>query len=100
VLLQKDTGGNLAEMLTKLAFVIRERFQIKGQVRAASAHGKLTATILGVAPFVLAFGLSIVTPDYLPSMVSDPFGRRLIITALVCQALGYYLLRKIISIKV
>jgi len=100
VLLQKETGGNLAEMLIKLAFVIRERFQIKGHVRGASAHGRITAVVLGLMPLVLAFGLSVVTPDYLSSMVSDPFGKRLIVAAIVCQCLGYYCLRKIINIKV
>lgn len=100
VLLQKDTGGNLAEMLTKLAFVIRERFQIKGHVRAASAHGRITATVLTLMPLVLAFGLSIVSPGYLPSMVNDPFGKRLIIAAILLQGLGYYFLRKIINIRV
>jgi tight adherence protein B len=100
VLLQKATGGNLAEMLIKLAFVIRERFQIKGHVRGASAHGRITAVVLGLMPLVLAFGLSIVSPDYLPSMVDDPFGKRLIVAAILCQCLGYYCLRKIINIKV
>jgi tight adherence protein B len=100
VLLQKNTGGNLAEMLNKLAFVIRERFQIKGQVRGASAHGRITALVLGLMPLVLAFGLSIVSPGYLPSMVDDPFGKRLIVAAIICQCLGYGCLRKIINIKV
>ncbi len=100
VLLQKNTGGNLTEMLNKLAFVIRERFQIKGQVRGASAHGRITALVLGLMPLVLAFGLSIVSPGYLPSMVDDPFGKRLIVAAIICQCLGYGCLRKIINIKV
>jgi tight adherence protein B len=100
VLLQKATGGNLAEMLIKLAFVIRERFQIKGHVRGASAHGRITAVVLGLMPLVLALGLSVVSPDYLPSMVDDPLGKRLIVAAILCQCLGYYCLRKIINIKV
>ena len=100
VLLQRNTGGNLAEMLAKLAFVIRERFEIKGQVRGASAHGRITAIVLGMMPLVLAFGLSVVSPEYLPSMVDDPFGKKLVVAAIVCQCLGYYCLRKIVDIKV
>jgi tight adherence protein B len=60
VLLQKQTGGNLAEILTRLAYVIRERFRLKGQVRAASAHGRLTATILTVLPIATMLGMLIV----------------------------------------
>ncbi len=100
VLLQKETGGNLSEMLTKLAYVIRERFRIKGQVRSASAHGRITATILTLMPFVLAFGLSVVSPDYLPSMANDPTGKKLILAAIVAQGLGYYFLHRIINIEV
>ncbi|HSM77830.1 MAG TPA: type II secretion system F family protein [Bryobacteraceae bacterium] len=100
VLLQRETGGNLAEILMNLAHIIRERFRIKGQVKSAAAHGKITATILSLMPFILAFGLSIVAPDYLPSMTGDPMGKKMIVAALVAQMLGFYFLRKIVNIKV
>ncbi len=100
VLLQKETGGNLAEILSKLATVIRERFKLKGQVRAASAHGRLTAIILGVLPVVLALALLAIAPGYLQSMVHDPQGKYIIVGAIVAQALGYYCMKRIIDIKV
>ena len=100
VLLQRETGGNLAEILMNLAHIIRERFRVKGQVKAASAHGRLTATILSLMPFILAFGLSIVAPTYLPGVTEDPLGKKLIDAALLAQVLGFYFLRKIVNIKV
>ena len=100
VLLQRETGGNLAEMLSKLAYVMRERFRVKGHVRAASAHGKITASILTAMPLCLAFGLSAIAPDYLASMMRDPTGKFLLAGSIVSQALGYLCMKKIINIKV
>ncbi len=100
VLLQRETGGNLAEVLTKLAYVIRERFRLKGQVRAASAHGKLTAMVLTFMPAITGLLLIWVSPDYLNTMAKDPDGKYLIVFALVAQALGYYWMKWIIDIKV
>ncbi len=100
VLLQKQTGGNLAEILTRLAEVIRERFRLKGQVKAASAHGRLTATILMLMPIFTMFALLVVSPGYLQGMAKDPDGRYLIGFAILGQLLGNYFIRRIINIKV
>ncbi|MGE5487438.1 MAG: type II secretion system F family protein [bacterium] len=100
VLLQRETGGNLAEILTKLAVVIRERFKVKGQVQAASAHGRITGTILTLMPVVLMMGLTVVSPSYLKGMAEDPDGRWLIFGAIVGIVLGHICIRKIIDIKV
>jgi len=100
VLLQKQTGGNLAEILTRLAEVIRERFRLKGQVKAASAHGRLTATILMVMPIFTMFALLVVSPGYLQGMAKDSDGKYLIGFAVVGQILGNYFIRRIINIKV
>jgi tight adherence protein B len=100
VLLQRETGGNLAEILTKLAYVIRERFRLKGQVKAASAHGRLTALVLTFLPIVTMLALMVVAPGYLQSMANDPDGKYLIIGAIVGQIIGYYTMRRIIDIKV
>lgn len=100
VLLQRETGGNLAEILMKLAHIIRERFRLKGQVKSASAHGRLTATVLIFIPIILTVGLSIIAPDYLASMARDPDGRIMIFCALAGQVLGFYFMRKIVNIKV
>jgi tight adherence protein B len=100
VLLQRQTGGNLAEILTRLAYVIRERFRLKGQVRAASAHGRLTATILVMLPICTVLGLLLVAPGYMQGMAADPLGRWLIGSAIFLQLIGNFFIRKIINIKV
>ena len=100
VMLQKETGGNLAEILTKLAYIIRERFRLKLKVRTASAHGRLTGTILTLMPIALMLVLMVIVPGYLPSMVNDPVGVYLVGAALLSQCLAYLFIRKIIRIKV
>ena len=100
VLLQKQTGGNLSEILSRLAYVIRERFRLKGQVKAASAHGRLTATILTVLPVATMVCLFFVAPGYLQGMAEDSDGKYMIGAAIVAQILGNYFIKKIIDIKV
>jgi tight adherence protein B len=100
VLLQKQTGGNLSEILSRLAYVIRERFRLKGQVKAASAHGRLTASILTVLPLATMLGLLFVAPGYLQGMAADSDGKIMIGGAIVAQILGNYFIKRIINIKV
>lgn len=100
VMLQKETGGNLSEILNKLSYVIRERFKLKGAVKAASAHGRITGVILTIMPIVTMFLLLLVAPGYLEGMVKDPDGKWIIIGAATGQFLGYFFIRKIINIKV
>ena len=100
VLLQKQTGGNLSEILSRLAYVIRERFRLKGQVKAASAHGRLTATILTLLPIGTMIALLVVAPGYLQGMAEDSDGKYLIGGAIVAQILGNFFIKKIINIKV
>jgi len=100
VLLQKQTGGNLSEILSRLAYVIRERFRLKGQVKAASAHGRLTATILTLLPVATMLGLLVVAPGYLQSMAADKDGKWMIGGAIGAQILGNFCIKKIINIKV
>ena len=74
VLLQKETGGNLNEILSRLAYVIRERFRLKGQVKAASAHGRITGTILTIMPcvlMILLFFIAILAQE-IPTLLLDP----------------------------
>src|ERR1051326_1662118 len=99
VMLQKQTGGNLSEILSRLSYIIRERFRLKGQVKAASAHGRLTATILTLLPVVTMVLLLVVAPGYLQSMASDPDGKWLIGGAVIAQVLGNYFIKRIINIK-
>ncbi len=100
VLLQRQTGGNLNEILGRLAHVIRERFRLKGEVKAASAHGRLTAGILTVLPVITGLLLLLVAPGYLQGMANDPDGKYMIVAAGVAVLIGNYFIRRIIKIKV
>jgi len=100
VLLQRQTGGNLGEVLTRLAFLIRERFRLRGQVKAASAHGRMTSVVLTLLPIVMIFALQFVAPGYLQSLAEDPDGKWMIVGAIIAQIMGYYIMRKITNIKV
>jgi tight adherence protein B len=99
-MLQKETGGNLSEILNKLSYVIRERFKLKGQVKAVSAQGRMTGVILTVMPIVTMCCLIVVAPGYLDTMVKDPDGKWIIIGAAGGQLLGYFFIRRIVNIKV
>jgi tight adherence protein B len=100
VMMQRQTGGNLSEILSRLAYVIRERFRLKGQVRAASAHGRMTAGILTAMPICTMFALLVVAPGYLQGMAADPDGQYMIGGCIVAQVIGNLCIRKIIRIKV
>jgi tight adherence protein B len=100
VLLQRQTGGNLSEILGRLSEVIRERFRLRGHVKAVSAHGRMTAGILTALPVVTAVALLLVAPGYLQGMFSDPDGKKLIAGAVLSQIIGNLIIRKIIRIKV
>lgn len=100
VMLQRQTGGNLSEILTRLAYLIRERFRLKGQVKAASAHGRITAMVLTGLPILTAAGLMMIAPAYLGSMAKDPHGRLLIGGAVMMQLLARLFIKKIVNIKV
>jgi tight adherence protein B len=100
VLLQRQTGGNLSEILNRLSHIIRERFQLKGKVQAASAHGRMTATILTLLPLATLGGLMASSPGYLDPMFNDPTGKKLLAMGVLAQVLGNFFIRKIIRIKV
>ena len=100
VMLQRQTGGNLGEILNRLSHIIRERFRLKGQIRAVSAHGRLTATILTLLPIATLVGLIMSSPGYLDPLLNDPTGRRLIAAGILAQIVGNFFIRKIIKIKV
>jgi len=100
VLLQRQTGGNLSEILNRLSHIIRERFKLKGQVKAVSAHGRLTATILTLLPIATLGGLFLTSPGYLDPMFTNPLGRKICIAGVAAQIIGNFFIRKIIRIKV
>jgi tight adherence protein B len=100
VILQRQTGGNLGEILTRLSAVIRGRFQLKGKVKAAAAHGKMTSIILTLLPVGTMLGLMVVAPTYLQGMADDPDGRKLIGAAVAAMLIGFLIMRKITNIEV
>jgi tight adherence protein B len=98
--IQKDTGGNLAEILENLARLIRERFKLYGEVRTKTAHGRLTATILIALPILVGALLWSANPKYMRLLIDDPLGPRLLAGAALMQFLGALIVRKIIRIEV
>jgi tight adherence protein B len=100
VIMHRETGGNLAEILEGTAFVIRDRFRILGDVRSLTAQSRLSGLILTVLPIAIAALILVVAPDYLREFVADPVGRTLVVSAIVMQIVGFLAMRRIVNIKV
>ena len=100
VLLQKRTGGNLAEILDKLAYVIRERFKLRGRIRAVSAHGKMTATALSAIPVAVAVLMFYTNPEYVTFFFTDEVGNIMMAVGVGLQIVGYLIMKKIVNIEV
>jgi len=99
VLTQRETGGNLSEVLDNLSAVIRERFKVKRQVRALSAHGRITGLSLVVLPIAVAVGLTIIAPQHVRVLINDPLGIKLTLTAVVLQIIGFLAIRRIVNVE-
>jgi len=100
VMLQRETGGNLAEILDNLSYVIRERFKIQRQVRVYTAQGRLTmAMLMGMPPIIVAVMLML-NPGFIRPLFSDPIGHTLLVGGITLQTVGYFVIRKIIRIQV
>lgn len=100
LLVQKETGGNLAEILDNLSHVIRERFRIAGEVRIRTAQGRLTAGILMALPVVMLILLHVIDPEYVNVLFVDRLGKIMLILAAVLQVLGAMLVWRIVKIRV
>ena len=100
VLVQKETGGNLAEILGQISTVVRGRFRLERKIKTLSAEGRLSAWILAMVPLVLFIIISVTTPTYLPVLVDDPFGQKLLIFGAISGVIGILWIRKIIRIEV
>jgi tight adherence protein B len=100
VMLQRETGGNLAEILDKLSYVIRERFKILRQVRVYTAQGRLTLAILMGLPPVMVVGFMIVSPNMVRPLFTTTAGHWMIVISLALQIIGFFLIRRIIRIQV
>jgi tight adherence protein B len=99
VLTQRETGGNLAEILDNLSTVIRDRFKVKRQVRVLTAHGRITGWILAALPPSLAVILTFVSPDHMKTMISDPLGVQMMVVGGTMQVIGTLIIRKLVQIR-
>ena len=100
VTIQRESGGNLSEILENLAHVVRERFKIRRQVRTHTAHGRFTGYVLLALPAFLAVALSRIAPDQMQLLFREPMGRMMLAGAIVLQTIGYFWIRKVIKIEV
>ncbi|HEU4363992.1 MAG TPA: type II secretion system F family protein, partial [Candidatus Krumholzibacteria bacterium] len=100
LILQRETGGNLAEVLDGTAAVIRDRFRILRDVRTMTAQARLSGGILMLLPLALAVAIMVLAPEYLRGLAKDPVGKYLIPTAAVLQVTGFLIMRRIVDIKV
>lgn len=99
VLVQRETGGNMAEILDRIAGVLRQRQRFQRRLKTLTAEGRVSAWILVLMPFVLALILTIIAPEYLPMLLNHPVGMRLIIAALLIMAFGIWWIRRIIRVR-
>jgi tight adherence protein B len=100
VMLQRETGGNLAEILDNLSYVIRERFKIQRQVRVYTAQGRLTMLLLMALPPIIILVMEVMNPDFIKPLFYDSIGHVLIVVGVIMQTIGFFLIRKIIQIQV
>ena len=100
VLIQRQTGGDLAEILDKISYVVRERFKIYGQVQALTAEGRLSGVVLMALPLIIFGVVYYINPKYVEMLFVEPVGRMMLAGALALQVLGAVVIRKIVNIKV
>ena len=100
VLIQHETGGNLAEILDNLSEVVRERFKIRRQVRVHTAHGRMTGYVLLALPIFLIIALSFINPDHVRLLFQERMGQMLLLGAVVMQTVGFLWIRQVVKIEV
>jgi tight adherence protein B len=100
VLIQRDTGGNLSEILENLAHVVRERFKILRQVRVYTAHGRFTGWVLMALPLFLGIALSFINPEHMNLLFRERMGQQMLMGGLVMQVIGYLWIKQVIKIEV
>ena len=100
IMIQRETGGNLAEILEKVAYTIRERFRIMGDLKTLTTSSRMSAWLLCALPIFVALMVTFMNPDYMSVLWKDPRGHRLIAAALFLQVTGMLVIRKILNIKI
>ena len=100
VTIQRESGGDLAEILEKISILIRERFKLQDRVLILSAEGRLSAKILIAVPIFLAFYFFMSQPGYVEILITDPIGQKLVICSVVLMTIGVFVMQKLVAIKV
>ena len=100
LIVQRETGGNLAELIESISRLIRLRFELFGRIKALSAEGKMSALVLIVLPFLLLFGLTWINPVYMDPLYSDPTGQFMLAGALIWMGVGSFIMKQMTEIKV
>lgn len=100
VILQRETGGNLAEIIENLAHIIRERFKFRGKLRTLSAEGRLSANILIVLPIFMAVYMVLVAPQVIETLYTDPIGRAMSVIMVILMIIGYLMMRRIVKVEI
>jgi len=100
VLIQRQVGGNLSEVLDNIARTIRERVRIRGEIRTLTAQGRMSGLIVGLLPVAMGFVIYLLNPEYIRVLFSHPIGRLMLIAATVSQVIGIILIRRIVDIEI
>jgi tight adherence protein B len=100
VLIQRETGGNLSEILDNLAHVVRERFKIQRQVRVHTAHGRFTGYVLLTLPAFLAVALSFINPEHMQLLFREHMGQEMLLGAMILQGIGFVWIKHVVKIEV
>lgn len=100
VLIQRESGGNLAEILGNISKIIRDRLKLFSKIRVLSAEGKMSAWVLGLLPFAVGFSISVLNPKYINALFTDPVGQKMMGVAAIMILIGVIWMRNIIRIRV
>jgi len=100
VLIQRETGGNLSEILDNLSHVVRERFKVLRQARVHTAHGRFTGWVLMALPASLAVVMAYINPEHMDLLFEETLGRQMLMAAVVMQTIGYFWIQRVIKIEV
>jgi tight adherence protein B len=100
ILIQRKTGGNLAEVLENISHTIRERIEVHGEIRTLTAEGRISGYVLAGLPFVVMIALQFINPNYIGDLLAQPIGRLMLLTSLVLIFVGFFIIRKLSDIRV
>lgn len=100
MIIQRQTGGDLAEILDKIGRIVRERFKILGQVQALTGEGRISGVVLMGLPIALFFAVYYLNPNYVMLLFTDPLGKKMVAAAIFLKVIGAFAIKKIVNIKV